>query len=270
MNRHAPESEDNLQLDIDSRGVATLTLARPQVLNAFDEALIAKLTATFGRLAADDDVRIIVLAAAGRAFCAGADIGWMQRAAANAFEENLQDARRFAAMMAAISQCPKPVVARVQGAAYGVGVGLACASDIVIASRSARFCVSEAKFGILPSVIGPYLVNAIGLRQARRLALTCTIVDSDEALSLGLIHQCVDEAELNKAVERCVTDLLLAAPRAQGEIKKLFAQLGVGAIDARVREMTAQAISRVRTGDEARAGFEAFMAKGRPPWADKP
>lgn len=261
-------TEPNLRLDIDARGVATVTIDRPATLNAFDEALISSLNVTFGRLASDDAVRVVVLAAAGRAFCAGADVGWMQRAAANAFEENLEDARRFAAMMAAVDQCPKPVVARVQGAAYGGGVGLVCASDVVIASRRARFCVSEAKLGILPSVIGPYLINAVGLRQARRLALTCTVVEADEALSLGLIHQCVDESELDEAVERSVKELLLAAPGAQHEIKKLFAQLGVAPIDASVREVTAQTISRVRTGDEARAGFEAFVVKARPPWAN--
>lgn len=263
-------ADANLRVDIDARGVATVTLDRPETLNAFDESLISNLGATFGRLADDGAVRVVVLAAAGRAFCAGADIGWMQRAAANAFEENLEDARRFAAMMAAVSQCPKPVVARVQGVAYGGGVGLACAADLVVASRRARFCVSEAKFGILPAVIGPYLVNAVGLRQARRLALSCTIVDADEALALGLVHRCVDDSALDDAVERCVAELLLAGPRAQREIKQLFARLEAGPVDASVRELTAQTISRVRTGDEARAGFEAFVAKRPPPWAGQP
>ncbi len=259
--------DPNLLLEVDPRGVATVTINRPEVLNAFDEALISHLSATFRRLAADDSVRVIVLAASGRAFCAGADIEWMQRAAANAFDANLDDARRFAAMMAAVDRCPKPVVAKVQGVAYGGGVGLACAADIVVASQRARFCVSEARFGILPSVIGPYLINAVGLRQARRLALSCTIIDAHEAAALGLVHRCVEESGLDEAVERCVAELLQAGPQAQREIKALFAELGVGPIDEGVRELTAQTISRVRTGKEARAGFEAFVAKGRPPWA---
>jgi len=181
-------SDTTLLLEVDPRGVAEVTINRPEVLNAFDEDLIGCITETFERLTADPTVRVVVLRATGRVFCAGADIGWMQRAAANEFEANLDDARCFATMMATVARCRKPVIARIQGAAYGGGVGLACAADVVIASKRARFCVSEAKFGILPAVIGPYVVNAIGVGQARRLALTCAVVDADEALALGLVH----------------------------------------------------------------------------------
>ena len=159
------------------------------------------------------------------------------------------------------------LIARIQGAAYGGGVGLACAADIVIAGTRARFCVSEAKFGILPAVIGPYLVNAVGVRQARRLALTCTVVDAAEALALGIVHQAVEEADLDAVVERCVKELLQAGPEAQGSIKRLFAQSQVGPVTDEVQELTAQTISRVRSGDEARVGFEAFVAKRPPPWS---
>lgn len=260
-------TDTTLLIEVDPRGVAAVTINRPEVLNAFDEALIARISETFERLTADPSVRIVVLRATGRVFCAGADIGWMQRAAANAFDDNLDDARRFATMMATVARCRKPIVARIQGAAYGGGVGLACAADVVIATKRARFCVSEAKFGILPAVIGPYLVNAVGVGQARRLALTCAIVDADEALAIGLVHQTVDEGDLDDAIERSVKALLQAGPNAQRSIKQLFGQLHVGPITGEVQELTAQAISRVRSGDEARAGFDAFVAKRPPPWA---
>ena len=259
-------TDTSLLIEVDVRGVASVTINRPEVLNAFDEALIGRISSAFEHVNANPDVRIVVLRATGRAFCAGADIGWMQRAAANAFDENLEDARRFATMMATVARCRKPVIARIQGAAYGGGVGLACAADIAIASHRARFCVSEAKFGILPAVIGPYLINAIGLRQAQRLALTCSVVDAAEALALGIVQQAVDESELDSAVEHCVAELLQAGPLAQGSIKRLFGQLHVGPITGEVQELTAQTISKVRSGDEARAGFEAFVAKRAPPW----
>jgi len=259
-------TDTTLLIEIDARGVAFVTINRPEVLNAFDEELIGRISAGFEQINANPAVRVVVLRATGRVFCAGADIGWMQRAAANPLQGNLEDARRFAAMMATVAGCEKPVIARIQGAAYGGGVGLACAADIVIAGTRARFCVSEAKFGILPAVIGPYLVNAVGVRQARRLSLTCTVVDAAEALALGIVHQAVDEAELDAVVERCVKELLLAGPKAQGSIKRLFGQLQVGPVTEAVRELTAQTISRVRSGDEARAGFEAFVAKRPPPW----
>jgi methylglutaconyl-CoA hydratase len=255
-----------LLIEIDPRGVAEVTINRPEVLNAFDENLIERISAAFERLNADPAVRIVVLRATGRVSCAGADIGWMQRAAANPFDDNLEDARRFATMMATVARCRKPVIARVQGAAYGGGVGLACAADIVIASKHARFCVSEAKLGILPAVIGPYLVNAVGVRQAQRLSLTCTVFDAAEALALGLAHQVVQEAELDAAVQRCAGELLLAGPLAQGSIKRLFGQLQVGPVTGEIQELTAQTISRVRSGAEARAGLEAFVAKRPPPW----
>ena len=259
--------DTSLLIDTDARGVARVTLHRPEVRNAFDEALIARIRDAFVRLGRDPAVRVIVLAAGGTLFCAGADIGWMRRAAANGVDENLADARGFAAMMAAVDTCPKPVVARIQGAAYGGGVGLACAADIAICSAGASFSVSEARFGILPAVIGPYVVNAVGMRQARRLALGCAVIGAAEAQAIGLVHEvAADEAALDAAVERCVQQLLAAGPRAQGHIKALFAQLQVGPVTPAVQELTAQTISRVRATDEARGGFEAFVGKRPPPW----
>jgi methylglutaconyl-CoA hydratase len=251
-------------------GVAQVTMNRPAVFNAFDEAMIAELDAAFAALEADASVRVIVLAGAGRHFSAGADLQWMQRASQADREWNVADARKFAGMLSRIAQCPKPTVARVQGAALGGGVGLTVACDIAVAADNASFAVSEAKFGILPSVIGPYVTNAVGKRQAQRLALTATRVGAAEALGMGLVQQVVptspELAELDAAVDAVVADLLVCGPQAQVEIKQLFAQLAVGPITPEVRELTAQTIARVRGTDEAREGFAAFLAKRPAPW----
>lgn len=256
-------------LKISSRGpgVAQVTMARPAVFNAFDEAMIAELDAAFAQLVADPAVRVIVLAGEGKHFSAGADLQWMQRASSASLDWNVQDARRFAAMLARIESAPKPTVARVQGAALGGGVGLACACDIAIAASNASFAVSEAKFGILPAVIGPYVTNAVGKRQAKRLALTTERIGAAEALALGLVQKVVTDDELDGAVDATVAALLGGGPQAQREIKTLMAQLDVGAITPEVMELTAQTIARVRGTAEAREGFAAFLAKRPPPWA---
>lgn len=255
-----------LEIARPSPGVARVTMNRPAVFNAFDEAMIGELDAAFAALADDGSVRVIVLAGAGRHFSAGADLQWMQRASAATAEWNLDDAQRFAGMLARIEACPKPTVARVQGAALGGGVGLACACDIAIAADDASFSVSEAKFGILPAVIGPYVTNAVGKRQAKRLALTTARIGAAEALAIGLVQQVVALDALDAAVDTTVKQLLAGGPNAQREIKQLFAQLALGPITPEVRELTARTISRVRGTDEAREGFAAFLAKRPPNW----
>lgn len=255
-----------LTIDRRAAGVAQVTMSRPEVYNAFDEAMIADLDAAFTELAADDDVRVIVLAGAGKHFSAGADLQWMQRASQASEAWNLEDARRFAAMLARIESCPKPTVARVQGAALGGGVGLVAACDVAVAADNASFAVSEAKFGILPAVIGPYVTNAVGKRQARRLALTTARIAAAEALAIGLVQQVVPLAELDEAVSVVVNELLLGGPAAQREIKALFSQLEVGPVTPGVRELTAATIARVRGTEEAREGFAAFLAKRPPSW----
>lgn len=257
---------DTLHITHPATGVAQVTMARPAVFNAFDEAMIAELSAAVVQLGLDDTVRVIVLAGEGKAFSAGADLQWMQRAAQAGFEDNLADGRRFAEMFRLIDTCPKPTVARVQGLALGGGVGLTCACDIAIASDEARFAMSEARFGILPSGIGPYVINAIGKRQARRLALTTQRIDAAEALAIGLVHQVVPAAELDGAVDAVVRELLVGGPQAQAEIKALYAQLEVGPVTPQVLELTAQTISRVRSGPEAREGFDAFLSKRPAKW----
>jgi methylglutaconyl-CoA hydratase len=255
-------------------GVVRVRMNRPQVFNAFDEAMIAELDAVFGLLANDDSARVIVLEGAGKAFSAGADLQWMQRASQADFEWNLADARRFAGMLWKIHHCPKPTIARVQGVALGGGVGLACACDFAIASSRAQFAVSEAKFGILPSVIGPYLTNAVGKRQAMRLALTTRRIGAAEAHSISLVQQVTNDdgspdgaaIALDAAVDALVAELLVGGPNAQREIKALYAQMAVGPVSPDVLELSAQTIARVRGTDEAKEGFAAFLAKRPAAW----
>jgi methylglutaconyl-CoA hydratase len=193
----------------------------------------------------------------------------MQRASQASLAWNLADARRFAGMLARIERSPKPTVARVQGAALGGGVGLTCVCDLAIAADNASFSVSEARFGILPSVIGPYVTNAIGKRQARRLALSTERIGADEALALGLVTRVVDAGALDAAVDEAVTALLTGGPNAQREIKQLFAQLHEGPVTDEVVELSAQTIARVRGTEEAREGFEAFLAKRPARWVPR-
>ena len=247
-------------------GVAQVTMNRPAVFNAFDEAMIAELDAAFAALESDASVRVIVLAGEGKHFSAGADLQWMQRASLASLEWNVADARKFAGMLARIEACAKPTIARVQGAALGGGVGLAAACDIAVAADNASFAVSEAKFGILPSVIGPYVTNAVGKRHARRLALTATRIGAAEALAMGLVQQVTTLDALDAAVDATVTELLVCGPQAQAEIKQLFAQLAAGPITPEVRELTAQTISRVRGTPEAKEGFAAFLGKRPANW----
>lgn len=268
---------ETLQLALDGRGVARIVMNRPEVFNAFDEAMISELGQAVAQCVADPAVRVIVLAGAGKVFSAGADIQWMRRAAAASQDANLADARRFADMLHAIATCPKPTVARIHGLALGGGIGLACACDIAVTSSEAKFSVSEARLGILPAVIGPYLINAVGPRQARRLALTASRIDAQAALLMGLVQQVVELPDLDAAVEQWSSELLASGPAAQTEIKRLFDQLAVGPsdlqsgaqADQQTRELTAQTIARVRMGDEAREGFAAFLAKRPAAWVFK-
>ena len=257
---------ESLTLSARAPGVMQITMSRPDIFNAFDETMIAELGAAFDQCVADESVRVIVLAGDGKHFSAGADLKWMQRASEASVEWNLEDARTFAGMLGRIDACPKPVVARVQGVALGGGAGLVCACDIAIAADNASFSVSEAKFGIIPAVISPYVLNAIGKRQARRLALTTTRIRAVEAEAIGLVHQIATLENLDATIDQTVTELLAGGPEAQREIKALFAQMEVGPVTDEVRELTAQTISRIRGTDEAREGFAAFLGKRPANW----
>jgi len=257
---------DTLVCTVSPQGVARVEMTRPKVYNAFDEAMIGELAEVVERLSNDPAVRVIVLAGQGKAFSAGADLQWMQRASDATQEWNLADARRFADMLWRLASCPKPTIARVHGVALGGGVGLVCACDIAVAAEDASFAVSEVKFGILPAVIGPYLTNAVGKRHAQRLALTARRIGAAEAMELGLVHAVHPAAQLDVAVDELICELMANGPQAMAEVKALFARLPVGPMTEDIRELTAQTISRVRTSEEAREGFAAFLGKRPAAW----
>jgi len=255
-----------LQTEIDSRGCATLRLNNPDLHNAFDDRLIAELTADLVRLGHDPEVRIVTLASSGKSFSAGADLNWMRKAADYTLEENVHDALAIAELMRTLYELPKPTIALVQGAAIGGGVGLVAACDIAIASTRASFCLSEVKLGIIPAVISPFVLAAIGQRAARRYFLTAERFSADEALHLGLVHQVTAEEELQNAGEQICRTLLKNGPQAISEAKILIRKVCGQPIDADLSEMTAEWIAAIRATDEAREGLDAFLTKRQPKW----
>ncbi len=257
-----------LHVERGSKGVVRIEMARPEVLNAFDEVMIAEIDEAFALHGTDPSVRAIVLAGQGKAFSAGADIAWMKRLSEADEATNLEDGRRFAGMLHRIATTPKPTIARVHGIAMGGGIGLACACDFVIAGEKARFAVTEARFGLTSAVIAPYLVNAVGRRQAQRLALSTAQIGAAEALAIGIVHEVVAEDRLDAAVDALATQLHASGPRAIAEIKALYAALPGGPITAEVRELTARTVARIRGTEEAKEGFAAFLAKRPARWTE--
>ena len=249
-------------------GIATVTLKRPAIHNAFDERLIAKLTQTFVELDDERDVRVVVLAGAGRSFCAGADLNWMRRMAAFDHDENLRDATALAAMLRALYALSKPTIARVHGAAYGGGVGLIAACDIAIAVPEATFALTEAKLGLIPATIGPYVIEAIGARQARRYFLTAERFAAAEALRIGLVHEVVDSSQLDARIDGIIGALRAAGPFAQLECKALIRGVAHRPIDADVISGTAGHIAAVRASPEGKEGVAAFLDKRTPAWIE--
>jgi methylglutaconyl-CoA hydratase len=247
-------------------GVARLTLARPDKHNAFDDALIAELTAALAAAATDDAVRVVVLAAEGKSFSAGADLGWMKRMAGYGEAENLADARALANLMRVLNDLPKPTVARVQGAAYGGGVGLVACCDIAIAASSAKFCLSEAKLGLIPSVISPYVVAAMGSRAARRYFLTSEVFDAEEAHRLGLVHRIDWRDRIDHDLDGIVAALLANGPMAMAESKELIRRVAAGPVDPAMVEDTARRIARIRASAEGAEGVAAFLERRTPAW----
>jgi len=246
--------------------VARITLARPEVRNAFDDALISELTRVFGACAAEPAARVVILSGEGASFCAGADVNWMRRAGTFTRDENERDAERMARMLRAIDACPRPVVALAHGAAIGGGVGLVAAADIAIAAEGTVFSLAEVKLGILPAVISPYVLRAIGARNARNLFLTGERFDAREALRVGLVHEVVPAAELEEAGRRKVAALLSSGPEAVGAAKALIEKV-IGLAPDEALPLTVKAISERRASAEAREGLSAFLEKRRPSWA---
>ena len=251
-------------------GVGTITLNRPERHNAFDDVLIAELVAAMAAMAADDAVRVLVISSTGRSFCAGADLNWMKRAAAFSPDESLRDARALAEMLRALAQMNKPTVARVQGAAYGGGVGLIAACDIALATCDAQFTLSEVKLGIIPSVISPHVITAIGDRHARRYMLTAERFTAAEACRIGLVHEIVpDEQALDDALGKIVGTLMKNGPAALAACKELIRAVAWQPISAAVIEDTAQRIAAIRRTGEAMEGMNAFLEKRKPSWVLK-
>jgi methylglutaconyl-CoA hydratase len=251
---------------IDERGVATLTLNRPERHNAFDGDLVTHLTAALRRLDAQGDIRVVIIRGNGHSFSAGADVDWLKRMAAASFDENLADASALAGLMHGLDLLSKPTIAFVHGAAYGGGVGLAACCDIVIATERASFCLSEAKLGIIPAVIGPFVVRAIGARRARRYALTAEVIFADVAREIGLVHETASEQEAPVLCDKIVAALLRCAPGAQAEAKSLIALCEGRAIDDEMTRETVKRIAKRRASPEGREGIEAFLEKRSPSW----
>jgi methylglutaconyl-CoA hydratase len=246
--------------------VATLWMNRPDLHNAFDETLIAELTAACIALDEDKDVRIVILAGRGKSFSAGADLNWMKRAANNGLDDNLNDARALANMLRTLAEMKKPTIARIQGAALGGGMGLAAACDIAVASTKAVFATSEVKFGIIPSAISPYVLRAIGARQAYRYFQSAERIDATRAREIGLVHEAVDPEQLDAKVQEIVGSLLQGGPLSQAAAKDLIRTVSGRPINDTLVDDTAHRIAHLRATPEAREGIVAFLDKRQPNW----
>ena len=247
-------------------GVARLTLNRPELRNAFDDALIKKLHATFEDVTQDQSVRVMVLAGNGPAFCAGADLNWMKRMAGYGYDENLADAKALAEMLAALDRLPKPTIARVHGPVFAGGTGLVAACDIAVGTPEAKFCLSEAKLGLSPATISPYVMRAMGERAARRYFLTAEVFDAAEAHRLGMLSALVPADALDSTVDELLKHLLAGGPEAHTSIKTLIRSVsGRRPDDALVAE-TAQRIAEIRGSPEGKEGIAAFLEKRKASW----
>ena len=245
--------------------ILRITLNRPEVRNAFDEEVISSLTAVVSNAAQDQSLRAVVLAGAGKAFCAGADVAWMAKAIAYSRRENLNDAEVLARMLERLDTLPVPVIARIQGAALGGGVGLAAVCDIAIAAEDAMFALSEVKLGILPAVIAPYVLRKIGVSAARELFSTGSRFGAARAKEIGLVHEVVPAAELDAAVANRVREILSAGPRAVARAKALIREIA-GAHPNDVIGLTTNTIAAQRVSEEGQEGLRAFLERRKPNW----
>ncbi len=261
-------SEKIVLTAVNAQGIATVTLNRPEVHNAFDEHLIARLVADLRRLNGDPEVRAVVLAATGKSFCAGADLHWMQRMAHYSEAENIKDALGLAELMLVLNTLSKPTIARVQGPAFGGGVGLVACCDIAVATREAQFSLSEVRLGLIPAVIGPYVIAAIGERMARRYFLTGARIDPAEAFRIGLIHDLVEADTLDETIASILLQLLAGGPHAVVAAKQMIAGVVRAPLDQALMEETARRSAATRAGKEGREGIAAFLEKRQPAWIE--
>jgi methylglutaconyl-CoA hydratase len=249
--------------------VAEVWLNRPEVRNAFNDGVIGELTEAFRNLGADPDLRAIVLAGRGKAFCAGADLSWMRAMAGYSWPENQADAARLAEMLWTIYSCPLPVVGRIQGDCYAGGVGLAAVCDVLVAADGLQFCLSEARLGLLPATIGPYVVKALGEQASRRYFVTAERFSAAEAKALGFVHEVVAADLLDAKVAEIVTLLVANGPAAVQACKRLVQDVAGRPVDAALRADTARRIADIRASDEGREGVQSFLGKRSPAWTPR-
>lgn len=246
--------------------VATVTLNRPEVRNAFNEITIAELSLAFDELGRANDIRAIVLGASGPAFCAGADLNWMKKMAGYSHAENSEDASKLAEMLRAIYLCPKPVIAKIQGDCYAGGMGLVAACDIAVSVTSASFCLSEVKLGLIPATISPYVIRAMGENAARRYFLTAEKFSAQEAHRIGFVHDIVPADALDAHVAAIVNAIVTSSPNAVREAKVLVREISGKTVDAAMVVDTAERIANVRASSEGREGVASFLEKRKPSW----
>lgn len=255
----------SLLVDI-KQHVATVTLNRPEIRNAFNDEMIAELTEAFTTLGADDEVRVIVLAAAGKAFCAGADLNWMRAMADYSYEENLADADKLAQMLKTIYECPKPTIAAIQGDVYAGGMGLVAVCDVAIAVKIANFCLSEVRLGLAPATISPYVVRAMGARAAQRYFLSAEVFDAKKARQLGFIHERVSEEWLDDEVAAFCSKVVKNSPDAVKTCKQLLHDVAGAPITDELIADTVKGIADIRASTQGKEGVQAFLQKRKPDW----
>lgn len=246
--------------------IATVTLNRPEIRNAFNDQMISELTSVFEQLGQTDDVRVIVLAAAGKAFCAGADLNWMRAMADYSYEENLADADKLAQMLKTIYECPKPTVAAIQGDVYAGGMGLVAVCDIAIAVKAANFCLSEVRLGLAPATISPYVIKALGVRASQRYFLTAEVFDAKKARQLGFIHERVNEDELQDRVATICAKIVNNSPDAVKTCKRLLQDIAGETITDDLIADTVKGIADIRSSEQGKEGVQAFLQKRKPDW----
>ena len=246
--------------------VARVWLNRPEVRNAFNEQVIAALTATFAELSQDKELRVVVLGAHGKAFCAGADLNWMKAMAGYSWEQNRADAQQLADMLWTLDQCPVPIVGRIQGDCYAGGMGLAAVCDVLVAVEGATFCLSEARLGLLPATISPYVVRALGQPASRRYMVTAERFSAERAHALGMVHELATAETLDQKVDELVRTLVANGPQASRACKRLVQDVSGVPISEALRAETARRIADIRASDEGREGVASFLNKRQPAW----
>jgi len=259
-------STQSVLTEIGTDGVATVTFNRPDLHNAIDETVIAQFKAGLRQVAGDARARVVVIAGNGKSFCAGADLNWMKRTANYDQEQNYRDALEFTELLSMLDSMPKPTIARVHGPAYGGGVGIVSACDIALGTPEAAFSFSEVRLGLIPAMISPYAVAAIGERFARRYMLTAERIDATEALRIGLLHGVCAAEELDAAIGRIVANTLKGGPASIAACKRLIGRVANSPIDQDTRDYTAREIAGIRASAEGKEGIGAFLDKRAPAW----